>query len=94
MVQQEVAIAPVHPAPAPLAHHNHFLYWVAQLPPEWRVHLRVVYNTGCRDAGQGPSWLKLGARTYVGHSGDSVDGIDLGSVRRQCRYSREGVESR
>jgi hypothetical protein len=58
-----------------LAHHNHLQYWVAELPPGPRTHLRLAYNTGCRDAGQGPAWLKLGARAYVGHPGASASPV-------------------
>jgi len=58
-----------------LAHHNYFLTWVAELPPGRRGHLRLVYNTGCRDAGQGPWWVQLGGRAYVGHPGDSMSPV-------------------
>lgn len=50
-----------------LAHSNRFIYWASEVPPELREKLRLVYNTGCGDAVQGPSWLALGARAYVGH---------------------------
>ncbi len=52
-----------------LAHHNHYVNWVAQVPAEARGHLRLVYNTGCWDLRQGPRWLRLGATAYVGHPG-------------------------
>lgn len=50
-----------------LAHSNQYIDWVAKLPPERRNHIRLVYNTGCRDLRQGPGWLSLGAKAYVGH---------------------------
>jgi hypothetical protein len=50
-----------------LAHSNQYIDWVAELPSERRSHIRLVYNTGCRDLRQGPSWVNLGAKAYVGH---------------------------
>jgi hypothetical protein len=58
-----------------LAHNNYFVYWVAELPPERRGRLRLVYNTGCRDLQQGPWWLRLGARAYVSHPGVSASPV-------------------
>jgi hypothetical protein len=58
-----------------LAHGNLFVSWVAQLPAERRCRIRLVYNTGCRDLRQGPLWLSLGARAYVGHPGDSASPV-------------------
>lgn len=58
-----------------LAHSNHYVDWVAQLPAATRSHLRLVYNTGCRDLRQGPKWLSLGARAYVGHPGKSASPV-------------------
>lgn len=55
-----------------LAHGNRFVYWMAELPLERRSRIRLVYNTGCRDLQQGPLWLSLGAKAYVGHSGVSA----------------------
>src|SRR5262249_45917323 len=37
-----------------LAHSNQYIAWVRDLPPERRSHIRLVYNTGCRDSRQGP----------------------------------------
>ncbi len=54
-----------------LAHTNQYIRWVARLPEERRQRLRLVYNTGCYNLPQGPDWLKLGAKTYVGHPGQS-----------------------
>lgn len=54
-----------------LAHTNNYLNWVARLPQERRKRLGFVYNTGCYNLPQGPDWLKLGAKTYVGHPGQS-----------------------
>ena len=50
-----------------LAHGNRFIDWVAEVPPELRHKLRLVYNTGCANAYQGEEWLALGAEAYVGH---------------------------
>jgi hypothetical protein len=58
-----------------LAHGNFFVQWVAELPAERRGHLRLVYNTGCHDLPQGPWWLSLGAKAYVGHPGVSASPI-------------------
>jgi hypothetical protein len=58
-----------------LAHSNAFVDWVGELPADRRGHLRLVYNTGCRDLDQGPVWLGLGARAYVGHPGESASPI-------------------
>jgi len=58
-----------------LAHGNYFVHWVAKLPPERRARIRLVYNTGCRDLQQGPLWLSLGAKAYVGHPGVSASPV-------------------
>ncbi len=58
-----------------LAHHNRYVKWVAQLPAATRSHLRLVYNTGCRDLRQGAEWLDLGASAYVGHPGKSMSPV-------------------
>jgi hypothetical protein len=58
-----------------LAHGNYFINWVAELPAEHRGRIRLVYNTGCRDLKQGPLWLRLGARAYVGHAGISMSPV-------------------
>lgn len=51
-----------------LAHSNHLGYEVAQIDPALTQNLRLVYNTGCHNAEQGPLWLSLGADAYVGHA--------------------------
>ena len=58
-----------------LAHGNHYLVWVAELPAEHKAHLRLVYNTGCGDLEQGPQWLRQGAKAYVGHPGTSTSPV-------------------
>jgi hypothetical protein len=58
-----------------LAHTNTFVEWVEELPPELRQHLRLVYNTGCRNVSQGSRWLALGAESYVGHPGVSASPV-------------------
>lgn len=74
-----------------LAHGNHFVRWVAELPPARRARLRLVDNTGCRDLGQGPRWLRLGAKAYVGHPGISASPVFYFYFLR--RWTRgEGLE--
>ncbi len=58
-----------------LAHGNQIINWVAKLPVERRRRIRLVYNTGCYDLPQGPQWLNLGARAYVGHPGKSASPV-------------------
>lgn len=58
-----------------LAHSNKTVDWVARLPAERRRRLRLVYNTGCHDLPQGPRWLSLGAKTYIGHPGKSASSV-------------------
>jgi hypothetical protein len=58
-----------------LAHDNDFVRWVAELPTERRGRIRLVYNTGCQDLQQGPLWLSLGAKAYIGHPGISASPI-------------------
>lgn len=58
-----------------LAHSNKLIEWVAVLPEAERRRLRLVYNTGCTDLKQGPRWLGLGAKAYVGHAGESMSPV-------------------
>lgn len=58
-----------------LAHTNSYIKWVAQIPEERRQNLRLIYNTGCHNLPQGEEWLKLGAKTYVGHPGVSSSSV-------------------
>jgi hypothetical protein len=58
-----------------LAHANEYIQWVARLPEERRRRLRLVYNTGCHNQTQGPKWLELGAKAYVGHPGESWSSV-------------------
>jgi len=58
-----------------LAHDNRLVTWIEGLPAEQRERLRLVYNTGCYDLKQGPLWLSLGAKAYVGHPGYSVSPV-------------------
>jgi hypothetical protein len=58
-----------------LAHKNNFVQWVTKLPAERRQRLRLVYNTGCYNQSQGPQWLALGAKVYVGHPGESWSSV-------------------
>lgn len=55
-----------------LAHGNRYDAWAAKLDPATRAKLRLVYNTGGGDASQGPHWLAVGAKAYVGHPGTNV----------------------
>lgn len=54
-----------------LAHTNHYIRWVKDLPEELRSRIRFVYNTGCHNQPQGKDWLALGADAYIGHPGVS-----------------------
>ena len=54
-----------------LAHSNHFVEWVDQVPHELRKKIRLVYNTGCFNLGQKERWMALGITSYVGHVGSS-----------------------
>ncbi|HPO14866.1 MAG TPA: hypothetical protein PLI09_15600 [Candidatus Hydrogenedentes bacterium] len=58
-----------------LAHTNSYIKWVEQIPEERRQRLRLVYNTGCHNLPQGEAWLKLGAKTYIGHPGVSSSSV-------------------
>lgn len=54
-----------------LAHTNHYIRWVEELPEAQRKRIRFVYNTGCHNQKQGEDWLALGADAYIGHPGVS-----------------------
>jgi hypothetical protein len=58
-----------------LAHSNSLIRWVETIPESDRRRLRLVYNTGCTDLQQGPEWLELGAKAYVGHAGESLSPV-------------------
>jgi hypothetical protein len=53
-----------------LSHSNEFAAGVARIDADRRTRLRMVYNCGCGNAEQGPTWLKLGAKAYIGHVGE------------------------
>lgn len=55
-----------------LAHGDDFASWVEGMPAEQVPPLRLVYDTGAGDAQQGPRWLALGARSFVGHPGANL----------------------
>lgn len=55
-----------------LAHGDDFASWVEAIPPDQVPPLRLVYDTGAGDAAQGPRWLALGARSFVGHPGGNL----------------------
>ena len=55
-----------------LAHGDDFASWVEAVSPDERPPLRLVYDTGAGDAAQGPRWLALGARSFVGHPGANL----------------------
>jgi len=55
-----------------LSHGGHYDAWCAALSAGAKAKLRLVYNTGAGNASQGPSWLRLGARAYVGHPAGNV----------------------
>lgn len=55
-----------------LAHSNYYYSWVKEIKPALRKNLRLVYNSGCENIAQGRTWLKLGAKSYIGHPGRSA----------------------
>src|SRR5205807_1370030 len=55
-----------------LTHGRPYLDWVREVPPEKRLKLRLVYNTGGGGASEGEEWISLGARAYVAHPGANV----------------------
>jgi hypothetical protein len=72
-----------------LAHGNSFIHWVRELPPERRSRIRLVYNAGCQNLQQGPMWLRLGAKAYVGHPGVSESSVFYFYFLR--RWVRDGA---
>ena len=70
-----------------LSHGNNYCAWVRELDPQLTHKLRLVYNTGCVNAGQGPAWLQLGADTYIGHPGwrSASCVFYVSFMRRWCR---------
>jgi hypothetical protein len=74
-----------------LAHSNSLIRWVETIPESDRRRLRLVYNTGCTDLQQGPEWLQLGAKAYVGHAGVSLSPVFyVYFLRRWTRGDRLG----
>lgn len=71
-----------------LAHGNRYDTWAAKLDPVTRAKLRLVYNTGAGDASQGPHWLALGAKAYVGHPGNNVAPVFYQSFLRAWAKGR------
>jgi hypothetical protein len=55
-----------------LAHGNHYIDWVRELPEAERAKIRLVYDTGGGDAYVGPQWLEFGAKAFVGHPSSNV----------------------
>lgn len=55
-----------------LSHGGAYDVWCRALSPLAASKLRFVYNTGAGNASQGPRWLSLGARAYVGHPAGNV----------------------
>lgn len=55
-----------------LSHGGRYDAWCSALTPAASKKLRLVYNTGAGNASQGPRWLALGARAYVGHPAGNV----------------------
>jgi len=60
-----------------LANGNNYDDWAAGLDDATRAKLRFVYNTGGGSTDQGPAWLALGAKAYVGHPGTNVAPVFL-----------------
>ena len=52
--------------------------WARPLEAPVRAKLRFVYDTGAGDARQGPAWVALGARAFVGHPAGNVAPLFLG----------------
>ncbi len=50
-----------------LAHTNNYRYYVADIDSSLRSKIRLVYNTGCKNASQSEFWLDLGVESYIGH---------------------------
>ena len=50
-----------------LAHTNSYVRWIEEIPPELRLKIRLVYNSGCWSGRQAQEWLDLGATSYVAH---------------------------
>lgn len=76
-----------------LAHSNELIRWIEILPEADRRRLRLVYNTGCTDLKQGPEWLELGARAYVGHAGVSMSPVFYVYFLRRWTRGRDLDES-
>ncbi len=55
-----------------LAHGNSYVRWVEELPSASRAKIRLVYDTGGGSATQGPQWLRVGVRAFVGHPGGNI----------------------
>lgn len=55
-----------------LSHGGPYDSWCSALTPAAARKLRLVYNTGAGNSSQGPRWLTLGARAYVGHPAGNV----------------------
>ena len=51
--------------------------WAEGLDAVTRSRVRLVYNTGASNAGQGTRWVALGAKAYVGHRGGNVAPVFL-----------------
>ena len=55
-----------------LAHCNSYFRWVEELAPAQRARIRLVYDTGGGSAANGPAYLRLGVKAFVGHPGGNI----------------------
>jgi hypothetical protein len=55
-----------------LAHGNHYINWVAELPRDQRERIRLVYDTGGGSARDGQRWRNMGIHAFVGHPGGNI----------------------
>ncbi len=55
-----------------LAHGNRYVRWVEEVPAAQRARIRLVYDTGGGSATQGPQYLRLGVKAFVGHPGGNI----------------------
>lgn len=54
-----------------LAHTNKYSKWVDDIPSNLRTKIRLVYNSGCKNAFQSEDWVNNGVTSYVGHKGET-----------------------
>jgi hypothetical protein len=85
-----------------LAHSNYYYEWIREIKPALRKNLRLVYNSGCEDLEQAATWIRLGAKTYIGHPGRSASPLFYfyflrrwtkgGEILKSLRSSNQGMD--